>query len=519
VSIHYYKRFLLQWKQLWLFALLCLASWAGFAQTIYGAGDNTGGLNRTQLFAITPASGAVTRVCNTTTFQFTTTAIGVLNTGAGQVVYIQRGGANPLINTFNPATCTNGTAVATTLPANIVRATACPDGRFYAMADSSLQVFDINPTTGVTNRTLTFTGLTQEAISSGDFACTSNGDIYVLVDPLGGGVDYRLYSAASNTFQTAPSGSNVALTERGPIGAGIVPNGLSEAPNGLAGCAAAPNPCLIASTGTLTYKVSSTSGLFSNPVGHTAGLTDLSRNFPLNVSSVKNATPTTVPQGGTLTYTINVANSGPGVVGTVNVIDNFTPGAYSSINWTCGVIAAGSATLVTTACGAASGTGNINQTASLSINGQLRYTISAVLSNTFTGILSNVGNATVSVNFLDLTPTNNVSTATLTVAPAALLSVTKTDGIGTTTAGGTVTYTVTFVNSGPGAANNARIQDLPGAGLSACTALTCAPAGGAVCPAPIANLIAPSSTTVATFPPNSTLTFTVRCRVSATGLP
>jgi uncharacterized repeat protein (TIGR01451 family) len=499
--------------------LLSLLGVAATAQNIYGVGDNTGGGSRTQVFVITPATGIVTRVCNTTTFSFTSTAIGVLNTRAGEIIYVERiNAANPRINTFNPITCTNGTPVVSALTDNIVRATTCPDGRFYAMKAGSADFFDVDPTTGVVNRTLTFTGLPAVAGTSGDFACVNNGDIYILADPAGGGLNYRLYSATASAFQGVPTGSAVAITNIGAIGDGIEPNGLSEAPSGLAGCAAAPSPCLVASTTTATYKVNAGSGAFSGVVANTAGLTDLSRNFPLGVSASKAVTPSTVPQGGTLTYTIDVSNAGPGVAGTVNVIDNFTAGAYSSVTWTCGVISTGSTTLVTTACQSPSGSSNINQTVSLSINGQVRYTISAVLSNTFTGTLTNVGNATVSVNFSDPTPTNNISTVTLTVVPAAALAVTKTNGITTTTAGGTLTYTVTFTNLGPGNADGAVIQDVPSVGLSNCTVVSCTPAGSAICPIAIANMLSPSTTTIPAFPASSTLSFVVRCRVSATGL-
>jgi uncharacterized repeat protein (TIGR01451 family) len=392
------------------------------------------------------------------------------------------------------------------------------DGRLYAMNAQSAAFYDINPFTGVTNRTLTFTGLPTAAGASGDFACVNNGDMYIAAGPDGAG-EYNLYRANASAFQASvPSGSTVAFALIGPIGTGLglVPNGLSEAPGGLPGCT---TPCLIASTLNATYKVNATTGAFSGQVANTAGLTDLSRNFPVGVNSTKNATPTTVLQGGTLTYTINVDNTaGPGVVGRATVIDTFTAGAYSTVTWVCGVINPGNPTLVATACQTPSGTGNINQTVSLSIGGQVRYTISAVLSNSFTGTLTNVGNATVSVNFFDPTPTNNLSTVTLTVVPAAALAVTKTNGITTATAGATVTYTVTFTNGGPGAANGALIQDVPSAGLSSCTVVSCTPAGGAVCPATPALVLSPSSTTIPTFPANSTVSLSISCGVSATGL-
>jgi uncharacterized repeat protein (TIGR01451 family) len=103
----------------------------------------------------------------------------------------------------------------------------------------------------------------------------------------------------------------------------------------------------------------------------------------------------------------------------------------------------------------------------------------------------------------------------------ANLSVTKDDGTLAVIAGTTATYTVTYVNSGPSAANNALIRDVSSAGLSNCTVLSCTPAGAptpATCPATPANLLTPAGTTIPVFPSNSSVTLLVRCAVSATGL-
>lgn len=501
-------------QQCLLLGLLCLIPWVCASQTIYGSY-----ISSSQLYSVNPTTGAVSRICGTTTLPFSSNAIGVSNFQNGLIYFIESAFAStPSISSLDPVTCLTTTRIVTTLPYNIVRATACPDGRLYAMGAFQDTVFEISPTTGATGRTLTFTGLPTGG--SGDFACDSNGVMYILAEA--GGVA-RLYSAASAAFQSVPSGSDVAITNIGPLGSTITPNGLSEAPTGLAGCAAAPAPCLIAnvniSGGSNTiWSVNSTTGLATSLTSTTVGLTDLARNFPLDVSLNKSASRTEVAQGGTLTYTIVATNNGPGVAGRINVIDNFSTGAYSTVTWVCAVIAAGSSTMVTTACGAASGVGNINQTASLSINGQIRYTISAALSNTFTGTLTNVGNATLSANFFDPTPTNNLSTVTVKVIPAAALGVSKTNGITTTFAGSTVNYTVTFTNGGPGAADGARIQDIPSAGLAGCAVVSCAPEGGSACPGTPNSLFSPSSTTIPTFPANSTLTLLIRCQVSATGM-
>jgi uncharacterized repeat protein (TIGR01451 family) len=103
----------------------------------------------------------------------------------------------------------------------------------------------------------------------------------------------------------------------------------------------------------------------------------------------------------------------------------------------------------------------------------------------------------------------------------ANLSLTKTNGVTTTVAGNTTSYTITFVNGGPSSANGALIQDTPSSGLSSCSVTSCTGAGSptaATCPVTPANLLAPSNTTIPTFPSNSSVTFVVTCGVSATGV-
>jgi uncharacterized repeat protein (TIGR01451 family) len=103
----------------------------------------------------------------------------------------------------------------------------------------------------------------------------------------------------------------------------------------------------------------------------------------------------------------------------------------------------------------------------------------------------------------------------------ASLSVTKDNGTATLVAGSSTTYTITFVNAGPSAANNAIVSESPSAGLAACTVLSCVGSGSstaASCPATPANLLNPAGAALPLFPANSSVTFSVRCNVTATGL-
>lgn len=499
------------------FGAILLAGLTGTAQAqaIYGVGAASG-TTYNRIYTVNPTSGAATDLgC---TLLYSTAAMGVASLD-GNIYYIEQTVANPRIVSINPQTCASGTAVATTLPTSVIRATSCPDGRFYAMSNTAA-FFEIDPTTGATIRTLNWTGL--PAGGSGDFACTSDGNMYILAQD--GTLNYNLYRATSASFQTVASGSNVPVTDLGDLGLAGAPNGLAEGPLGLPGCAASPNPCLVASTGATsqTWRVSSLTGVATNAGTTGAILTDLSRSFPVDISFSKAVTPTTVLQGQTVFYTLTASNPGPGVVREVAIQDTF-PAGVASASWSCAVQAAGSSTIVTTSCGTTpTGTGNINNTVSLSLGGSVRYNVTATLSNTFSGTLTNTGRATITSVATDPNPTNNTQTVTSTVNPAGNLSVTKTNAVGTLTAGQTTSYTITVANSGPGNATNTVVTDPAVSGLS-CTSVTCSVgSGAAVCPvAPalsIANLQG-SGVPIATFPANSSLNFQVQCTVTATGTP
>lgn len=103
--------------------------------------------------------------------------------------------------------------------------------------------------------------------------------------------------------------------------------------------------------------------------------------------------------------------------------------------------------------------------------------------------------------------------------PTTTLTITKSNGVTTLTAGQTTSYTVTIANLGPNNAPGAVFQDPVATGLS-CTTVTCAvTSGSASCPAPL-TISALQSTGLAitpTFNASSTLSFVVTCGVSATG--
>ena len=123
----------------------------------------------------------------------------------------------------------------------------------------------------------------------------------------------------------------------------------------------------------------------------------------------------------------------------------------------------------------------------------------------------------------------NSGVASAKVTLMAQLSVTKTNGTNTLAAGSTTSYTITFSNLGPSAANGALVKDAFNAGLT-CTTITCVATTGtpaASCPSsllPLGTPIAISATnffttgeTIATFPANGSVSLVAQCSVTATG--
>lgn len=503
------------------------------AQTLFGVGDPTGAgaVNANRLLSVNAATGVATNIAACPNLSFNSRALAISPVDGLAYYFEDDNAANPQLNSINPGNplgtgCANGVVRNTTLPADIQRATFCPDGRLYASSDTA-QFFEVNAATGATIRTLNFTGLTTggNAAGGGDLACASTGDLYItsLTTTGGGNNNHTLFRANAAAVQGTASGGNVAVVVVGALGVATNTNGLAEVDAGLAGCAAAPAPCLRTSSATQILAINSLTGAGTVVGNHGIGdgITDLGRAFATNVAIVKTGTPSVVLQGQTVNYTLNISNTGPGVAASVTVTDVFAAASYANVAWNCTVVQAGTPTLVTTACAAASGTGSINNTVSLSLGGAVRYSVTAPLTSTFAGTLTNTGAATVSVLITDTPTSNNLSSITTTVMPAARLEISKTNGTNTAVAGTTVAYTVTVANYGPANAPGTVFQDPDSPGLDCIdVAFTSTPPGSVtVSPASftISDVENTGVTLTPTFPANSTATFRITCTVTATG--
>ncbi len=169
---------------------------------------------------------------------------------------------------------------------------------------------------------------------------------------------------------------------------------------------------------------------------------------------------TTVVPGTAISYTITVTNNGPSTVSSLAVTDSIPATILSPLfsGATLGTFSYSSSTHVGTWTGLTLSSG---QSVSVTMSGMVSPSATGQLTNTAT-----VGSAQDSSGnpISDLNPSNNSSTDTNTLTPQATLTISKTDGTTTYTAGTSTTYTIVVTNNGPSAVTGATLVDnLPGA--------------------------------------------------------
>ncbi len=220
--------------------------------------------------------------------------------------------------------------------------------------------------------------------------------------------------------------------------------------------------------------------------------------------------PSTSTAGLTVTYSVSVAN-GSGT------------SSSTATRVTLTDVISAPASLGTVSCAAAGGAACPSPlTFPLSITNMpkgstLTFTVQATLPATANSTVTNVASVTTTFALDPYVSSTLAATATTAVKRAANLAISKNNGVSTLQAGGTTSYTITASNGGPSNGDNALVLDSPSAGLS-CNGLTCSASGGAVCPSVLSAVTFTSSgLQIPTFPPGSSVTFTLACGVTATG--
>ncbi len=265
--------------------------------------------------------------------------------------------------------------------------------------------------------------------------------------------------------------------------------------------------------GTISQVINSAS--VSPPAGVTdpvstnnTGTVQLTIGGQADLAISKSASPTTLNDNQTTVFTLVMTNAGPQTATNATVFDKLPSGLNGATLISSLGSGGGTATAITTS------SGQLNATLTLPPISTVTITFSAVAS----GVGSQVNNATVTApsTVVDPVSSNNNAQATVTIPVPAALSISKANSTTTLVAGATTSYTIVVSNTGPNAANNSVFKDPVSTGLS-CTSVSCSALSGAICPASTVSAMQGSGITIATFPSNSSLTFTVTCGVTATG--
>ena len=181
---------------------------------------------------------------------------------------------------------------------------------------------------------------------------------------------------------------------------------------------------------------------------------------------------TSAVPGTATSYTIVVRNIGPSSVLNARVTDTL-PAELTAASWTCTGASGGG-------CDTTNGLGDIDATVDLLPGGTATFTVSATIAAGATGTLSNTATVDAPAGVTDTNTANNTATDTTLLAPQVDLTVTKTDGVTSVTAGGTITYTIVVTNDGPSAVAGATLVDVLPAELRDAT-WTCSGTAGASC--------------------------------------
>ncbi len=265
---------------------------------------------------------------------------------------------------------------------------------------------------------------------------------------------------------------------------------------------------LAGATGSLTNTATvAVPGGVNDPNGGNNSATDTDTiGSSADLAITKIAGSTTFVPGMTVSFTIEATNNGPSDVTGASVVDTL-PATLSDAAWTC-TATSGSA------CGAASGSGNISTTVNLLVGGKATFSLTAKLSDTATGNLVNQATVTPPGGTTDNTPGNNNSTSTTPIMPNADLRIVKTASAPSIRAGDELVYTLTVTNQGPSMAENVQVTDTIADGVMILSAQgsagSCAINGQSVtCTLASLNATAPGNTWIITIRVKVPFTFPV----------
>lgn len=205
-------------------------------------------------------------------------------------------------------------------------------------------------------------------------------------------------------------------------------------------------------SGTLSNTAQATPALGISEINgadnNATDLTELSAEADLRVT-VSDQLTSAVP-GTSLTYRLQVDNLGPSQVTDAQVSDTFP--FDLDCGWTCQGSDGGQ-------CTPGQILGNIDDTATLPVGGQVVYVATCEIDSAASGTLVNEASV-ISTHATDPFPGDNVASDSDTLlTPQVDLAIAKSDGLEHASAGETVTYSMLVSNAGPSDATAAQVSD------------------------------------------------------------
>jgi uncharacterized repeat protein (TIGR01451 family) len=154
--------------------------------------------------------------------------------------------------------------------------------------------------------------------------------------------------------------------------------------------------------------------------------------------------------GQAVAYAIVVTNAGPDAVTNATVSD-VPPSALGAVAWTCSASPGSSCP--------ATGSGPINHSVDLAVNGTLTYSLTGTIDPAASGSLTNTAGVTPPSGVTDPSPGNNAATDTDALTPEADLSLAKSDSPDPVGSGAPLVYTIQVTNLGPSVSSGMTVTD------------------------------------------------------------
>lgn len=225
--------------------------------------------------------------------------------------------------------------------------------------------------------------------------------------------------------------------------------------------------------------------------------------------------PATADTGGPVQYVLTLSNAGPANLAGSTTVNDIVPAAIGSVTWVC-TVTSGSADCDTAGAGTGgAGSGNTVTLPRIQIASGAEIRIQIDGTALSAGTITNTATATITPGFTDPSTANNTATATTVISvPVADLSITKTNDVGTVTAGGVTAYQISVVNPGPSAADGTTVTDPAATGLTKLS-VNCSSSGGAICPGGLSTATFQAGVQIPTLPAGGSVTFELNAQVTA----